>query len=463
MSLRDSLKSFAQASPHIPLLPQVPATIAAANRIMITGGATLRPPENLDSISERISGRLEKREGLDLRDLRRAPWCIWSSCSPLCVKQHLVERLLGQIADAGRRKIYRMLAKAWLYHFKPNGLCISLIGNFLSRHAGELGDPWSEAHRNLCIFDPTAGPARIIDGAARSGLSPDDIFGRFGFRDTLLATGYRQQLYRLGFQRCESENIGKPMDRLEMVRQWTYRNGRVRFEGLKTAAVRASLDPFGDEMPDERTRDALLDFVVGLLHDPRSNPGRWTDCAKSEKITRRWLTEQSLRQFFDVVERAARQDHWSYRRAFWNALYKRQYIEDAWVVFEDKGAATAQDLFGKNLGFGRFERGTGFQPGHSVLILRIRGLTVADWSHNSPCSIWGETDGENGPRLYNGLYSVSELRKRHQGDDSEQNMASQGVFWQRGSDSYRWQGFIAEYLRKRRGIILSSSDYRLRQ
>ncbi len=461
MSLKDSLKSFAAASPYIPPLPQAPATVAAGNRIMVIGGATLRPPEDLDLTSERISDSLQKEKALDLRDLRRAPWCIWASFNPLCVKQHLVECLLGQIVNAGLRKVYRMLAAAWLYHFKPNGLCISLIGDFLSRHAGELGDPWSETHRNFCIFDPAAGPDRIIDVALRAGLSPDDILGKSGFRDTSPATGYREHLYRFGFERFERENNSDPMGRLERIRTWTYREGRVRFEGLRTAAVRAALDPFDDEMPDKDTRDAFLNLVLDLLRDPRSNPGRWTDCAKSEKITRRWLTEQSVRLFFDVVGRAAQQDHWSYRRAFWNALYRQHYIEDAWVVFEDEGAATARGLFGRNLGFGCFDNGAGFQPGHAVLLLRIRGLTVAEWSHNSPCSIWDETDGESGPKLYKGLYSVSELRKRHKGDNSGQNMTGQGVFWHRGSDPYRWQGFIAEYLRKRRGIILSSSDYKV--
>ena len=130
------------------------------------------------------------------------------------------------------------------------------------------------------------------------------------------------------------------------------------------------------------------------------------------------------------------------------------------MVFEDEGAARRGACSAGISDLAASKR-AGFQPGHAVLLLRIRGLTVAEWSHNSPCSIWDETDGESGPKLYKGLYSVSELRKRHKGDDSGQNMTGQGVFWHRGSDPYRWQGFIAEYLRKRRGIILSSSDYKV--
>jgi hypothetical protein len=424
MSLRDALNTFARSSPHALPLLEKPATVAAGERIMVERSATLRPPEDLDAVSERLNARLENNEALELRDLRRAPWCIWVSSKPLSRKPNLVERLLAQIAKAERRMVYRILAAAWFYHFKPDGLCISLVGNFLGRHAAELGDPWNKAHSSFYIFDPATGPGRIIDVAFRSGLAPDEILAGIGFRTTLSAIAYREHLYRLGFQRYEKGTNNNPMGRLQTVRNWAYADGKVRFEVLKTAAVRAALDPFADEMPDKGTRDAFLNFVLDLLRDPRSNPGQWTDCPKSEAITRRWLTEQSLRQFFEVVDRVAQQNHWSYRFAFWNALYRQQYIEDAWVVFEDEGAATAWKLFGKNLGFGRFEHGTGFQPGHSVLLLRIRGLTVAEWSHNSPCSIWDETEGGVGLKLYKSWYSASELKKQHRGDSTAANMAS---------------------------------------
>jgi hypothetical protein len=351
-----------------------------------------------------------------------------------------------------------MLAAAWLHNFNLGGSCVSLVGNFLKDHVDDLGQPWKEADAALHMFDATAGPGFIVDAAFQGDCTPDDILSRIGFRNRLSAIGYREHLYRLGFERYEKGTNRNPLDRLKGVRGWTYADGEVRFEALKRAAVRAALHPFGDEMPDKKMRDAFLDFVLPLLRDPRSNPEGWTGCPKSETTMRRWLTEQSLRQFFTVLIGVGFKDQWAYQRAFWNALYRRQYIDDAWVVFESAGAHEAQRMYGQNVGFGRFE---GFQPGHSVLLLSVRGLTVAQWSHNNPCSIWDESDGATGPRLYQSCYSASELKKQHRGDNTPANMTNQGIFWHHGAGRYRWQSQIAAYLRERRGLILDPSDYRV--
>ena len=463
MSLRRSLEAFARSEPLTIRLPKTPATSEANERLAKIFGERHQPQpqpqaEDLDGFSRRMTDLLERDNPLDRRDLFRAPWCIWASTRPLSRKPDLVERLLARIVEAGRRNVYRMLAAAWLHHFKFGDLCVPLIGDFLKVHTGDLGHPWKDAQTALHIFDAETGPQVIVDAAFQNDCTPDDILSRIGFRDRLLAIGYRENLYRLGFERYEKGTNTNHLDRLEIIRNWTCVGGKVRLEALKTAAVRAALDPFGDGMPDEKTRDGFLEFVLRLLQDPRLHSERWTGCPKSEPIARRWLTEQSLRQFFAVLNKVGRWDKWSYQRAFWNALYQRQYIDDAWVVFESAGADEAQRMFGQNAGFGRFE---GFQPGHAVLLLSVRGLTVAVWSHNNPCGIWDETDGAIGPRLHQSWYAPSELKKQHRGDDTPANLTSQGIFWHYGGGRYRWQSQIADYLKKRRGLILDPSDFRV--
>lgn len=459
MSLRQALNTFVRSAPFTISLPKTPAAIEANGRLAKMFGENCHhrlTAEDLDDFSGRIAALLECGDPLDRRDLLRAPWCIWASARPLSRKPRLVEILVAQIRNAGRRNIHRMLAAAWLHNFKLDGACVPLVGSFLKEHLLDLGAPLAEAHAAFQIFDPAAGPNLIVDAACQSGCAPEDLLSRAGFRDGL-AIGYREHLHRLGFERFAHGANSDPLDRLKLVRHWTCAGGRVRFEALKTAAVRAALDPFGDDMPGANVRDAFLNFALQLLQDPRLHPGAWADCPASETVARRWLTEQSLRQFFGVIEEIDRGRQWAYRRAFWMALYRRGYVDGAWAIFENAGARAAQRLFGQNAGFGCFE---GFQPGHSVLLLSIRGLTVAEWSHNNPCSIWDETD-YLGPRLYQTWYSPSELRKQHRGDDTAVNMASQGIFWHRGAGRYRWQSGIAAYLRQRRGLDLDPTDYKV--
>ena len=227
------------------------------------------------------------------------------------------------------------------------------------------------------------------------------------------------------------------------------------------AAVRAAIDPFENALPEKSTRDAFLGFALSVLSDPRVTRSRWSNCAATEQTVRRWLTEQSLRQFFEVVDRVAPPGQWAYRHAFWNALYERGHIEEAWVVFEPTGADEAKRMYGGDISFARFGRSAGVARGHSVLLLKIGSLVVAEWSHNSSCSIWDEGQHEKGPSLYKSSYDRDALRKPIVGAPTGENLARQGVFYHNGSESYSWQKRIANYLRNRRNIELRSHEYRV--
>lgn len=458
MSFRDALNAFARHAPSEFGLPKMPATVEANRRLARLYGETgARRPllEGLDDVSWRLARALKDGDPLASRDLLRAPWCIWATDAPLSRQPTLVERLLARIVEEARRHVYRALASAWLHYFEQDGLCVGLVGDFLKEHLDDLGHPWSEAHGEYQIFDAEAGPARIVDAAFKNSCTPDAILTALGFRDRHLASSYCERLFLVGFERRAFWDDIDPLSRLYAVQRWMRPRDSVRIETLRSTAVRIALDSFEKAMPEEGLRDGYLDFVLGLLGDPRQRPERWTACRTSEAIARRWLTEQSLRQFFSVVEAISRTERWSYRQAFWKALYDKGAIEGAWTAFESSGGEKARALFGQNAAFGRME---GMQPGHAVLLISIRGLTIAEWSHNNPCSIW---DGavELGPKLYRASYSPRELKKLHRGDDSPVNLASQGVFWHHGHERYLWQSRIAGYLKDRRDIAVSPSDY----
>ena len=171
--------------------------------------------------------------------------------------------------------------------------------------------------------------------------------------------------------------------------------------------------PFGATTPDKTTRDKFLSLLIGLYRDPRLLPGGWGPrMRKTETIVRRWLTEQSLRQFLDIVDRVAVERMWKYRRAFWEAVYNSEIIQEAWPIFDADGAEEARRAFGKQVTFGQFQRGGAkqIQRGHTVLLLRVgRGL-VADWSHNGKCNIWNDAEAKGAPKLYNARYTSDEVQ-----------------------------------------------------
>ena len=345
MSFRSSLRDFGKGGVGPVRFPEKTAMERAKlflQKELGNAAGTLKPPEDLDVVAARAADRLEKGQALELRDLHRMPWCIWHAA--IRERTKLVKALLDQIEERRQRRSYRALAAAWLYHFKPGAFAVSLIGDFLARNAECLGFPYTEAQATYYLFDAQGGPSQIADIAISTGQTPDAILYSANIRGN--AVGYREETYRKGFSKLHSET--DPAKRLKTIETWIWEDSKkVRFDTLRADAVSAALKPFGYKMPSKEDRDRFLAFALDLLGDPRIGETKWEKCKEAREIACRWLTEQSLRQFFEVVDRVAKPEHWEYRRAFWNALYELHCIENAWVIFEDTGVKTARTTFGK--------------------------------------------------------------------------------------------------------------------
>jgi hypothetical protein len=461
MSLRDVCRAVTLDRPFVVSIPAVAATRQAAERleaqIVSDVGKTL-PTGDLDAISRRIDDALASGAPISRRDLRHAPWCIFLTQTPVGGNLTRLEQLLREIAACGRTRLFRTLAAAYFHFFDPNSTAIRLVAVFLVRHVEHLGLPWTRAHREAELFTPAVGVERVAAKALATGRVPDTVFQELGFSDLGLLAGFRKHAFFRGLELIAGGDNAEPLKRLDLVRDWAWTDGKPRYEEGRARVANALLLPFGGTTPDKHIRDKYLAVVLPVLGDPRTSPGRWIGCEKAEEIARRWLTEASLRQFFEVVDKVAAPERWIYRRAFWNSLHQRNYIQEAWVVFESNGAKEARRMFGKDISFGVFDSYGGVQPGHSALLLRIGSLIVVEWSHNGKCRIWDEDSGAEAPRLFQRNYNASDLRR----EITQHGSSGQGVFIHHGSLTYSWQKNIAAFLRERRNINLRPSDYEVR-
>ena len=212
MSLRSALHDFTNAGLGPVRFSERTAT-ERANRAMekLIGDVTgsMKAPEDLDTVAERVAKRLRMHQPVEMGDLHRAPWCIWHEA--MGKDETLVARLLQQIEVACRRRAYRALAAAWLWRFKPDGFCVPLVGRVLAKNAEHLSYPYKEAHAAYNLFDVQTGPERIAEIALRQGVTPDEILRSVGVREN--AVGYREEVYRKGLK--SFREISDPVTRLE--------------------------------------------------------------------------------------------------------------------------------------------------------------------------------------------------------------------------------------------------------
>ena len=226
-------------------------------------------------------------------------------------------------------------------------------------------------------------------------------------------------------------------------------DGELTFPGQAPDVANALLLPFASTAPLADTKRRIRAFLLTHMKDPRLTQKGWTRVDPAAKqVMLRWLVETSLEDFFNLIEHSADNDHWHYRKAFWEAYRRRDHIADAWVILGENAAADAQRHWRKDVpASGRLQRAN---VGQSVLLMQIGNLVVSEWSHNGTCRVWRRNDPRC-PPFYRSEYSAEELR--HPGAHQQKH---------HGNLYYTWQQKLSAFIREETAIAVPQTEYRVR-
>jgi hypothetical protein len=472
VGLRDVAASlaatFAEATPDDAPV-EAPEVVAAAARANAHGPGIERPgSKDYNAIAQRVMSHLTSGRELSRADLRDAAWCIWTTKPALADDSRALAAYLRLVIRMDQIRPYRSLASSYILGFRRDRPHLALIGRALAANAEKAGLPWSIAHETYAIFDPDKVFDTLADvswtPAIRPGRRLEDL--RLGRMPT--GAGLEIALHAHALDTLKARPNTDPIQRLRAVSLWaTEDNGALADPSLATLVADALLLPFRGQTPDREIRDRYVEAIFRLIGDPRFEPAKWQGNATGEAIVRRWLGEQSLRMFLDVVARVHPPEFWQHRRDFWEAVYRASLVDEAWVVFEADGAIAARKAFGDHASFARFApsstgaQGSELGRGVAALMLKIATLMIVDWSHGGPCLIW-DTERESGaPDIYRRVYEAARFRKITRGPETLESHAAQGIFWHSGSEDFIWQDQIAAYLLANRDIRLTPASYRV--
>jgi hypothetical protein len=437
--------------------PSIPSVTKSASRIELDAVQASRDSGiDHDQFAARISRDLESNILLDRRSLQNSVWCLWATNPALAENGVLLQRLVEQIIRSGRRRIFRALAASYLQSFRKDLPGLVAVSSGLSAQANELGAPYTKLHADLAVFDPNKGCFTVAGRALEGRCSVPDILRKSGLGAQTTSGGFAQETTLTALARLQGDADVYGLERLDRVKILALRDDKqLHFEASRAAFANALLLPYRDRRaPDKSVRDKSLELLLDVIGDPRSRSDRWTTMPEARQIALRWFAEQSLRQFLDVVDQVADPNMWKYRRAFWEAVYNKDLIDAAWVVFDASGGRAARSRYGQNTRFAEFSGGV--QPGHAVLLLKIGGSLVAEWSHNGRCHIWN--DGNDGPRLFRPSYTPFELRATRSGNTDGPRIFSHT---HASPDTYSWQEKVAGKIFRLTGVRLARTEYRI--
>ena len=366
----------------------------------------------------------------------------------------------------------RPLLQAWLRWLGERGrpsAVVALLQDFLAAYPREL-PAFEEVRRYLqrrLVSDESPRAIRWRERCDRFGLLEHDGPERLlrpwwdtkaGFDPYLSEAGLGSGLEASRFVEIATERLltdteawlrsGRgSIPKVQRVFEWLERDGELRFGNLRVGVATTFLRPFLSEAPKADLQQAIIAFLCRTIGDPRIRMPRWHDVPEGVRnVLLRWLVGASLEDFFRVLDRTA-DAHWMYRKAFWSAYLGRRAIDDAWIVLGPDALRIVRQGFREGAAAAKLRMGTGVLANHSVLLMRIGGLTIAEWSHNGTCRIW-KRGNKTSPKFYDPEYVRRELVedcdwfKRHGG-------APQGT----------WQEAVAEFIAYQTGISVPRSAY----
>ncbi len=477
-----SLKDFLERWAGLPKLNRVfepRRTRDAASRVAKQlGDVEIKRPDpyDLNDLYKRImvSWRQDRSlEQVDARDLRRLPFVLFYSPTDgnrsrgqdstnywLGAQTGIVREYERWLSNGLRAGSVRELLKQFLAVYPVDLPTFEDLRQLLQRAMEMEGTssppPSLEKWRQRC-FDfrllQEGGNLSFVETLVSASDPVEDILSQSGFdtglaRCRFLESGVREFLPTISTMLARDS-----IDDTQLARVLTLleREGKLRFDeqSIRVEIASALLGPYMDTPPPADTRDQLYRFFLHHFDDPRLPSGkhRWYGVGEEIRhVVSRWLVKEALDGFIRLIKETAKEQHWRYRQSFWMAWFNQGIIDDAWFVF---GSRARKELRGleehRPDATGRL---SGASSKQSVLLLRMSGVTIAEWSHDGSCRIW--LDGnKDAPKLYQARdYSNTELMRGS--DFSERHD---------GSEYGRWQDKVARRLRENTGASIGRAEY----
>lgn len=431
-----------------------PAPIRAMPRVVRELGAVqISEPVDLEPWKEFLA-RIDPSSPASMtrKDLRRFASEMWGYPE----LAHHAPALLAHCAAIARRTVDRRLAWAYWSRFRSSHGAMAQLGGFCASKGDWLGRPWTDFAAAMPFWDPERGPAalgkilvnsqertRLLE---RTGLQPSDIQG-----------GYVEASFSaLLLELARRSAIPSPTDAIKegngvLTLGTTLGEGTAKANAGLLAYV--LLKPWGSNDPPAEYSEQLIKLLVERFGDPRTAKRAWktladqlvrdhglVDAERVLGVFYRWVTEKTVRLFFDLIARTTeRPDQWKERRSFWESYLDHKYVERAWFALGlDARSLARQAQATHGLPFGRVG-GNGAASSQSVLLMKMGRLTIAEWSDNGRARFW--VDDKRAPEFDQQFYEGQGLRTMA-GGDSFAAIAHQG----------RWYSKFANHIYEMTGI-----------
>lgn len=412
-------------------LPDRPTTAMALDLVLSKfKPAPIAPPRDLDSIAQRVLAAFRARslESVAARDLRHASQAFFGR-HQLAGDTAFVAGYLAEVTRRAKANVPeglalpRLLFRVYLDNFSPDNEAIRILSVFLKSVRHFLSRGMQQRIEEGRLLDVVGGPLHL----GKRLVAAQDLD-----RERALL-GFDGALSSCRFVQSSVSAVGQQLSRsfrngANIKTQWeryvriVAPEGRI-LEVYAATAVVTFLDPFLTGAEPAGLREQVKPLLLASFRDPRIDASRWPRFAGDTgnqrretylSVVRRWLVSETIDLFFHIIDQHGLDHQWRTRKAFWKQFFDNDSVTEAWVVFANKPHKSARrvnktGVEGASLEWGRIVNAG--DPDHAVLLMQMRNVVVAEWSHNGRVRLWHGEGHPDRPSLYSKEYPTNALRR----------------------------------------------------
>ena len=428
------------------------------------------PPEM--AVLDRARGRLIAAAGApggiaaaERRDIKHAPWLLWTKTSGLADLPGIFEALYREASRLG--SLRRGIIESWIANADTTHASIDTCGTLITQLLASSNDArienWRQAQSRFQYFQVKIGPQKVVGAILRGSEPVAQILKSAGLSEPARATtGYARLVNTRLLQDLPAPLASTQGPTVfERAQAFVVVDRRLRFEepearGSLANSLLTPWVPGSRNSAGEALKSQVQGFLLARLGDPRTKQANWRHVDRNKTdIMRKWLSRAGLKAFFDVIANHA-EESFIYRRAFWNAYLEAEKIDDSWLALGANVHAEAQGIRDLQGNFARLKGATGNQ---SVLLIRIGPIVFAEWSHSGSLRAWPE-EWKNAPAIGLSEYHKDILTGKCLPFPDGPDGARQGDGLRHmGSDSGRWQTIASDLISRRCGFRLGPRDW----
>lgn len=383
------------------------------------GFVDLKEPPNLEEIYERVLTQLNSKDTdnpIVIKDLKAVSVYLFKSDT----SNDFVKSYISYITKINNPRVWSSLIIHYIMQYNEDREVFKKISALIIKNSKNLSKVWKKTTEYINCFDINKS-TRLIAKEILKEQNQVQVLSKLNLRGPFLSSGFVREVYFECASIINKELKNEDFENYHFFLNIISSSNKLN-EAFGSVAMFCFLEPLNDITISNAKKMELQNLFIETYGDPRIRSQNWPQIPQKYggfntresciSVVKKWLTSQSIKLFFDIIEEHAVNHQFAPRRELWEKCFENDLITEAHAILGNNSSVTARRVKNENeeartLDWGRLQ---GASSDQSVLLMKLpNGTVLSVWSHSGKFRAWFDQNDDK-PEFYRREYTGSRLR-----------------------------------------------------